>query len=209
MGKMLRMLVSVLLLAVAAACGDGGPDTPKNLAAVAGTASVALSWDEVDSDTETVTYNVYRGTTESGALGSKTKIASSLDDAYYTDTSVSADTTYYYQVTAENSNGESGGSNEVKATVGTLPAPANLTATAGTYQVKLSWDSVSGATGYNLYRGTTQTGSISGKSKIVTDTSATSYTDTAVNHNTTYYYQVTATDGTRESAPSVEVSATP
>lgn len=209
MGKMLRMLSAVLLLIVVGACGDGVPDTPKNLAAVAGTASVALSWDAVDSDTETVTYNVYRGTTESGTLGSKTRIASSLDDAYYTDTTVSADTTYYYQVTAESAKGESGASNEVGAAVGNLSAPANLTATAGTYQVKLSWDSVSGATGYNLYRGITQTGSISGKSKIVTDTSATSYTDAAVNHNTTYYYQVTATDGSRESAGSEEVSATP
>jgi cellulose 1,4-beta-cellobiosidase len=209
MVKMLRTLLAVLVLTVTVSCGDGTPDAPKNLTAVAGASTVSLSWDSVDSGAETTKYNVYRGTTESGTLNSKTKVASSLSEVTYSDASVTTQTTYYYQVTAENSKGESGASNEVKATVGTLPAPANLTATAGTYQVQLSWDTVSGATGYNLYRGTTQTGAISGKSKIITDTSATSYTDTAVNHNTTYYYQVTATDGTRESTASEEVAATP
>ncbi len=208
MEKMLRMLGAVLLLAVVAACG-GEPDTPKNLVAVAGTSSVGLSWEAVDSDTETMKYNVYRGTTSSSYLGGKTKIASSLTDTTYTDTGVSDTTTYYYQVTAENSKGESGGSNEAKATVGTLPAPANFTATPGIYQVALTWDAVSGAAGYNLYRGTVQSGSISGKSKIATDISATSYTDASVSLNTTYFYQVTATDGTMESAASEEVSATP
>jgi fibronectin type 3 domain-containing protein len=209
MVKMLRLMVAVLVLAVTGSCGDGGPDAPKNLTAVAGSSTVTLSWDSVESDTETMKYNVYRGTTESGVLSSKTKVASSLTEVTYSDASVTANTTYYYQVTAENSKGESGGSNEVKVAVGTISAPTNLTGTAGIGQVKLAWDSVLEATGYHVYRGTTQSGSISGKTRVGTNITLTSYTDAMVSAGVTYYYQVTATDGTVESGASNEVAVTP
>jgi fibronectin type 3 domain-containing protein len=207
--KMLYMMVAVLVLAVTVSCGDNGPDAPKSLTAVAGSSSVALSWDSVDSGTETTKYNVYRGTTESGNLVGKTKIASSLTGVTYSDTSVVTSTTYYSQVTAENSKGESAGSNEAKALVGTLPAPANLTGSAGLGQVNLVWDSVVGATGYNVYRGTTLSGSLSGKTKIGSGLTVTNYTDAMVTYGTTYYYQVTAIDSSNESGGSNEVAVTP
>lgn len=209
MMKILRMMIPLLVLVVTVACGDGGPDAPKNLAAVAGASTVTLSWDSVESDTESIKYNVYRGTTASGYLSSKTKVAASLTDTTYSDTLVTTNTTYYYQVTAENSKGESGGSNEAKVTVGTIAAPTNLIGTAGIGQVKLSWDAVLEATGYHVYRGTTPSGSVSGKTRIGTNISLTSYTDAMVTAGVAYYYQVTATDGTVESGGSNEVAVTP
>ncbi len=209
MVKMLRSMAVVLILAVTAACGDSGPVAPKNLVAVAGSTSVALSWGSVDSSPETTKYNVYRGTTNSGSLSGKTKIASSLTEISYTDASVAINTNYYYQVTAEDSNGESGGSNEVAVTVGTLPAPTNLTVAAGVGQVNLIWDTVTDATGYNVYRGTTPSGSLSGKTIIGTGISTANYTDATVTFGTTYYYQVTATDSSGESGGSNEIAVTP
>jgi len=209
MVKMLRSMAVVLILAVTAACGDSGPAAPKNLVAVAGSTSVALSWDSVDSTPETTKYNVYRGTTNPGSLSGKTRIASSLTEISYTDTSVAINTNYYYQVTAEDSKGESVGSNEVAVTVGTLPAPTNLTVTSGVGQVNLIWDTVTGATGYNVYRGTTPSGSLSGKTRIGTGISTVNYTDATVIFGTTYYYQVTATDGSLESGGSNEIAVTP
>jgi fibronectin type 3 domain-containing protein len=209
MVKMLRSMVVVLILAVTVACGDSGPAAPKNLVADAGSSSVALSWDSVDSTPETTKYNVYRGTTNSGSLSGKTKIASSLTDVSYTDASVVVNTTYYYQVTAENLKGESVGSTEVTVKVGTLPAPTNLTVTAAVGQVNLIWNTVTGATGYNVYRGTTPSGSLSGKTRIGTGISTANYTDATVTFGTTYYYQVTATDGSGESGGSNEIAVTP
>jgi len=209
MVRILGIVAVVLFLAVIAACGNSGPVAPKNLVAVAGSSSVALSWDSVDSAPETTKYNVYRGTKNSGPLSSKTKIASSLAEVSYTDTSVVVNTTYYYQVTAENSKGESVGSSEVAVTVGTLPAPTNLTVTSGVGQVNLIWNTVIGATGYNVYRGTTPTGSLSGKTRIGTGISTANYTDATVILGTTYYYQVTATDGSVESGGSNEIAVTP
>jgi hypothetical protein len=58
---------------------------------------------------------VYRGAA-TGALGTKIPIATVLTNPVYNDSAVINGTTYYYQVTAVNANGESGGSNEKSAT---------------------------------------------------------------------------------------------
>jgi Abnormal spindle-like microcephaly-assoc'd, ASPM-SPD-2-Hydin len=62
---------------------------------------VALTWNASTSN-DVVSYNVYRGTTE----GSYTKINTSpVTTLSYPDTSIAASTTYYYVVTAVDSNG--------------------------------------------------------------------------------------------------------
>src|SRR5262249_1974838 len=44
---------------------------------------------------------------------------------------------------------------EISSSVGTPAAPNGLTATPGNNQVLLNWSAVAGATGYDVYRGTT------------------------------------------------------
>jgi cellulose 1,4-beta-cellobiosidase len=205
--KRILTAVAMLLLSVTTGCGDG-PEVPKNLVGTAGSGAAELSWDAVDSGTEKVTYNVYRGTV-SGSINAKTRIASALSATTYTDSSLTTGTTFYYQVTAQDSGGESDASNEVNVSLGGIATPVNLTASTVAGQVNLVWDAVSGATGYNVYRGTTQTGTITGKSKIATGVSTTSYSDLAVTRDVTYFYQVTAIDASSESPGSDEVSATP
>jgi predicted RNase H-related nuclease YkuK (DUF458 family) len=85
------------------------------------------------------------------------------------------------------------------------PAPTNLAATSGNGSVSLSWTGSSGATSYNIYRGT----SSGEESKITTGVSATTYTDSSAVNGTTYFYEVTAVNSTGESGRSNEVKATP
>ncbi len=66
-----------------------------------------------------------------------------------------------------------------------------LTGTGGNNSVSLTWNSVSGASNYYVWRSDGIGGCDWGKVKITT-TSSTSYTDTAVLNGTTYYYQVQA-----------------
>ncbi|MDD3174631.1 MAG: fibronectin type III domain-containing protein, partial [Herbinix sp.] len=77
-------------------------------------------------------------------------------------------------------------------TVNTKPvplSPTNLTATSSGYNsAKLSWKSVSGASGYELYRSTSSNGTYS---KVKT-TSSISYTNTNLKTGNTYYYKVRA-----------------
>ena len=87
------------------------------------------------------------------------------------------------------------------------PSPTGLTATAGNGTVTLSWAASSGATSYNVNRGTTSGGEDS--IPIQTGIIATSYTDNTVTNGVTYYYEVSATNGAGTSPLSGEASATP
>jgi fibronectin type 3 domain-containing protein len=86
------------------------------------------------------------------------------------------------------------------------PTPTGLAATAGNASVALAWTASSGATSYNIYRGTTSGGEAT---TPVATIASTSYTDTGLTNGTKYYYKVSATNGGGTSAQSSEVSATP
>jgi fibronectin type 3 domain-containing protein len=73
--------------------------------------AVVLSWTASPSATS---YNVYRGPVHGGPY---TKIISGLPNASGVDQNVQHARNYYYVITAVNSTGESGYSNEVEAAV--------------------------------------------------------------------------------------------
>jgi fibronectin type 3 domain-containing protein len=89
----------------------------------------------------------------------------------------------------------------------TPAAPTGLKATAGNNQVALTWNAVTGATGYDVYRGT----SSGGESLLSagTNISGTSFIDSTAVNGTQYFYYVTALNGNLQSGHSSEVSATP
>lgn len=88
--------------------------------------------------------------------------------------------------------------------------PAGLAAAASNGQVALSWAAASGAVSYNVKRATTSGGAYTTISTAGAVT-APSYTDTTVANGTTYYYTVSAVNGSSvETANSaVEAAATP
>jgi len=89
-----------------------------------------------------------------------------------------------------------------------IAAPANLAAAKGGLGVvSLTWDAVSGATGYKLYWGTA-TGITSSSTAI--DVSSTSYTHTGTTtDSSTRYYKVAAVVAASTGTLSSEVSITP
>ncbi|MBJ6751007.1 S53 family peptidase [Geomonas anaerohicana] len=89
----------------------------------------------------------------------------------------------------------------------TVPAaPAGLKATAGNASVALSWSASSGATSYNVYRGTAA--GQEGTTPVRTGLTTTSFTDSVTN-GVTYYYKVAALNSAGRSALSNEAYATP
>jgi len=84
---------------------------------------------------------------------------------------------------------------------------STLTATSGNAQVSLSWGAASGATSYNVYRGTTAGGESA--TPIATGLTGTTYTNTGLSNCTTYYYKVAGVNTTGTGAMSNEASPTP
>jgi len=82
--------------------------------------------------------------------------------------------------------------------------PTGLTATGTTTSsISLSWNAVSGATSYKVYRSTSLTGTYS---QIASGLTSTTYTDSGLTPGITYYYKVTAVNSAGESGFSNIVS---
>ena len=169
---------------------------------------MTLSWDAVTGATA---YQIYRADTADGTL---TRIAedTTITDTAHTDTGLTHSTTYRYTVRTVDNVGISADSSEASATTRGLPAaPANLSATASgaadAFQVSLSWDAVTGATAYQIYRADTADGTLTRIAENTTITDA-AYADTGLTHSTTYRYTVRAVDSIGISVDSSAASAT-
>jgi hypothetical protein len=95
-----------------------------------------------------------------------------------------------------------------KASPGEIPVPpTTLSASAGDREISITWNSVTGATSYNLYWSTTIGVTKTSGTKISNVTSP--YVHTGLTNGTTYYYVVTAQNTYGESRESSQVSASP
>ncbi len=187
-------------VAVTPACVP--PAAPTAVTATPGNGLVTLSWTAPAGATS---YLVYRGTT---AGGESTTALATPSTTNYTDNSVTNGTTYYYKVAASNGSCASVNSAEASASpVCTPPSvPGALTATAGDAQVTLSWvASTPTPSSYTLQR---KTGS-GGTYATIASPTVNSYTDTGLTNNATYYYKVSASNGSCSSSYNTEASATP
>jgi hypothetical protein len=180
------------------------PDAPGNVSAVAGDGQATISWAPVAAATS---YNLYYSTSPTISKLNGTKISGVSSP--YIKASLTNGTKYYFVVTAVKGDIESVESAIVSATPSLPPptAPTGVTATAGNSQVTIGWDSVSGATSYNLYYSTSSSVTKLNGTKMSGVTSP--YTKTSLTNGTTYYIVVTALNGGGESADSARVSATP
>jgi fibronectin type 3 domain-containing protein len=182
------------------------PPVPSAVTAKPGNAQVLLSWIATPGATS---YNIRRSTTSGGPY---TTIATGVYLApSYADTGLVNGTTYYYVVSAANGVGETPAPevNAVPATAGVPPSPpASLAATGGVHQVSLSWPASTDATSYSVKRADQFSGGP--YTTIATGVTATSYIDTGLMGDRTYYYVVSASNAVGESfTNSPEASAKP
>ncbi len=116
--------------------------------------------------------------------------------------------TYFYQVSAENGQGEGPMSNEANATVPTVPSPPeNLSAIGGYREVALAWDPPftdggSPVTNYRVYRGTIP----GGETLLLELGNVTGFLDVGLADGQEYFYLVSAVNIVGEGAKSNETN---
>lgn len=161
------------------------PATPKAKAASSSYNSIKVSWYAISGVSG---YEISRATSSTG----KYTVIGNTTNTAYINTGLATGTTYYYKVRAfkivDGVKVYSGYSTVVSAKP--IPAtPISVKAASSSYNsIKTSWASVSGASGYEVYRATSNTGAYS----LVGTTTSTSFTNTGLATNKPYYYKVRA-----------------
>jgi len=178
------------------------PATPAGLSATAGSANdIMLQWSDVAGE---VGFLLERSTDDT-TWGTLANLGAGVLN--YTDTGLTAGSTYFYRISAVGTGGSSPPSAPASATaVGAqLTAPTGLVASAVSQsQISLGWNAVSGASGYRVERSADgSTGWLS----VATPTAA-GYTDGGLTAGTAYFYRVFATNSSGASPASSVVSAT-
>ncbi|MCM3668267.1 hypothetical protein M3181_04520 [Mesobacillus maritimus] len=160
------------------------PSTPSSLkAASASYNSIKTSWNAVSGATG---YEVYRASSKTGTY---TKVGTTASTSFK-NTSLTTNKTYYYKIRAYRTVGSSKVYSKYSTIVSTKPVPSipgKFTANrASSTSVKLTWNSVSGASGYELYRATSSNGTYS----LLKNTPNLNYTNSSLKTGKTYYYKL-------------------
>jgi len=189
------------------------PETPTNFSAIGEDKQIILTWD-TNTEPDLANYNIYRGVVDGGWKD----LLVSLDknNTFHIDAELDNYTTYYYQISAvNNSNNESLRTSQISATPGGIPdvippaTPINLTAISKDGFVELNWtpNTESDLANYHIYRGIIDNGWKDYLANI--DKNNSSFVDTDINVNTTYFYQISAQDNSGNNSDRTnQISAT-
>ena len=187
------------------------PGAPTITSVTAGNGSASLAWSAPANNggSQITSYSVFRGTTSGG----ETILTTVGNVTGWTDTGLVNGTTYFYKVAAANIKGAGAPSNEKSATPigsGTVPgAPQNVGVKPNEASgIVLTWKAPkktgsSPIVGYKIYRASVS----KGETYYATVGNVLTFTDTHATNGTTYYYQISAVNGTGEGALTTETSA--
>jgi uncharacterized repeat protein (TIGR02543 family) len=149
--------------------------------------NIRVSWNEIS---RAQGYNVYRATSSGGTYVKLN--TEDIADLFYTDKGLTTGTTYYYKVEAfDTVRGVRIFSprSAYKSAKPLTTAPTGLVLeNASSTSIALSWDAVEGATGYEVYRATSLSGTYT---RIATPTEAAALSS-GLTTGRTYYYKVRA-----------------
>ncbi|MDR3171433.1 MAG: fibronectin type III domain-containing protein [Treponema sp.] len=200
---------------------SGTPSPTKVTAAGKSQTSITITWTTVSGAAQ---YTVYRCVTSTGVY----QKVDSTEEGTYTDSGLTAASTYYYKVSAVSTDGtesplstytvaatfdkndkpvtpdDDGGGNgedQPDTPAPALGAPYGLTAVGQSKSsIQVTWNAVTGASSYKISRSSSSTGTYTQTGTSTT----TSYTDTGLTASTVYYYKVAAVnsggDGPQSSA---------
>ena len=188
MKKSKIILILMILLMPVFIYADSLVDNPENLLPnieKGNNNSLVLTW---ENDESVLEFQVYRSTKSTSGF----KKIKTLNTNTFTDTKLTYGTTYYYKVVAVLAEGKAT-SNVISKRV--VPNQViNVNAKPGNKQITISYSKTSN-TGYEVYRSTDNVKW--SKVKTITKSKTTSYKNTGLSVDKTYYYKVRAYSSVR------------
>jgi rhamnogalacturonan endolyase len=192
------------------------PAAPAGLTPAINNSAVTLNWNAVPGANY---YTVQRGTVvnlPTTYVPFYVPLSNTTTNNTYTDASGTPGCTYSYVVTATSAGGSSPASSAVTA----KPVPPPPAAPPGNVRISdsltstnqsptLTWSPVSGAVGYILFRSTSPAGPFNFPANYVMSMTTTNWTDSGLDANTLYTYEVVAMNAAGVSGNSAIVSTPP
>ncbi len=154
--------------------------------------ALKLTWKKVAGASG---YVIYRSTSENGTY-EKIATVKKGSTCTYTNAKLSCTKMYYYKVKAYRTVGGKNYYGSISDVSSNYTTPAKVTISSGdtTYnstKITLHWKATSGASGYQIYRATSKSGTYK-KIGTVSGKTTTSWKDTGLTKGKTYYYKVRA-----------------
>lgn len=161
-----------------------------------------LTWNSEDSE---AIYEVYRSTSEDSDFELIKTLKDQSGTSTFHDSILTLGETYYYKVQMIKDDTVINVSNTVSVKIRLKPVTNFKTTITSGNKVKLTWDKVSYATSYIIYRSTSK----NGEYKKIANPKKTEYTDTNVYSARKYYYKIVSWKKDLASAKSVASKIVP
>ena len=172
--------------------------------------SVKLTWKKISGASG---YKIYRSTSADGTY-KRVKNITSASTLTYTDSGLTAGTTYYYKIRAYRTVDGKKGYSEYSKLLDVMPTldkvkdfKAAPTGDDEKGSIELTWSKVTGATGYTIARSTSKQGTYK-EVRVIDSGDTLSCTDSKLTFGETYYYQISATRNNYKGPVSNSVNAT-
>jgi len=175
------------------------PAIPSGMMAVLGNGFISINW-AAQSGVES--YKVYWKTTPNVSIADNVLVGDTTTQVLHS--GVNVGTRYYYRVSATNISGESL-SEEFSILYDVPIAPQSVQATATDNQISLVWPTLTVASGYTIYWNTS--GNVTKMDAAIDAGNQLSFTHTALQLGTIYYYAISARNPVGEGPLSAPVSA--
>ncbi|MDL2260856.1 fibronectin type III domain-containing protein [Methanimicrococcus sp. OttesenSCG-928-J09] len=165
------------------------------------TREIELRWTSVEDATH---YQLYKSPSEFGPFS----IITEIEGTDYIDAGLTPDTEYYYYVIAWVGQNSGHPSNiAFAATPKPIGIPDVEAEALTTSSIKVTWNEITDAFDYNIYRSETEDG-VYKVIGVVGKDEALEYVDTGLDHSTTYYYKVAVYNEKEMGEQSAPASAT-
>jgi fibronectin type 3 domain-containing protein len=145
--------------------------------------SINISWNAATGATG---YEIYRATSSAGTY----TLIATPSAISYNNIGLITDNTYYYKVRAYRLVGTVKVYSDFSTIISAKPvlsvSAISVAARTSSTSIKLTWSGVTGASGYEVYRSTSSTGTYS----LVKSTNTLNFINTGLKTGATYYYKV-------------------